>query len=92
MKNHIFLKPLGICMLACSSSVALAKEDCDEVATFDAAAWATANAWTNATGTAKTWSDGNYAVFATGDTVTLRVEDGKLILNIQPGGLMVIFR
>lgn len=35
------------------------------------AAWATANAWTNATGTAKTWSDGNYAVFATGDTVTL---------------------
>ena len=35
------------------------------------AAWATANAWTNATGTAKTWTDGNYAVFATGDTVTL---------------------
>ncbi len=35
------------------------------------AAWATANAWTNATGTAKTWADGNYAVFDDASTVTL---------------------
>ncbi len=35
------------------------------------AAWATANAWTNATGTAKTWTDGNYAVFDDASTVTL---------------------
>ena len=42
------------------------------------AAWATANAWTNATGTAKTWSDGNYAVFATGDTVTLGADVAAL--------------
>ena len=35
------------------------------------AAWATANAWTNATGTAKTWTDGNYAVFEDASTITL---------------------
>ena len=35
------------------------------------AAWATANAWTNATGTAKTWTDGNYAVFNDVSTITL---------------------
>ena len=35
------------------------------------AAWATANAWTNATGTAKTWTDGNYAVFNDASTITL---------------------
>ena len=35
------------------------------------AAWATANAWTNVTGTAKTWTDGNYAVFNDVSTITL---------------------
>ena len=35
------------------------------------AAWAMANAWTNATGTAKTWTDGNYAVFNDVSTITL---------------------
>ena len=49
------------------------------------AAWATANAWTNATGTAKTWSDGNYAVFATGDTVTLGADVAALSATFNAG-------
>ncbi len=35
------------------------------------AVWATANGWTNATGAAKTWADGNNAIFDDASTVTL---------------------
>ena len=42
------------------------------------AAWATANAWTNATGTAKTWTDSNYAVFEDSSTVTLGADASAL--------------
>ena len=42
------------------------------------AAWAAANAWTNATGTAKTWNDGNYAVFEDASTVTLGADASAL--------------
>ena len=49
------------------------------------AAWATASAWTNATGTAKTWSDGNHAVFATGDTVTLGADVAALSATFNAG-------
>ena len=49
------------------------------------AAWATANAWANATGTAKTWSDGNYAVFDTDDTVTLGADVAALSATFNAG-------
>ena len=49
------------------------------------AAWATANAWTNATGMAKTWSDGNYAVFDTDGTVTLGADVAALSATFNAG-------
>ena len=45
--------------------------------------WADANAWTNVTGIAKTWSDGNYAVFATDNVVTLGADVAALLVRFN---------